>query len=132
VNQEIARQGFLPFAKVLSSSKPFNTPLGGLIVHFVPSLLVIILPPSEDIYSFILDVEGYPAQFFALAICFGLLKLRRTHPELKRPFKAWKLAVWIRIALALALATAPFIRPKAGTGDVKFWYATYAVVGIGM
>jgi amino acid transporter len=40
VNQQIARQGFLPFSRTLSTSKPFNTPLGGLLVHLIPSLLV--------------------------------------------------------------------------------------------
>ncbi len=64
LNQEIARQGFLPYAGLLASSKPFNAPLGGLIVHYVPSLLVIVLPPSSDVYAFIADVEGYAGQFF--------------------------------------------------------------------
>lgn len=34
LNQEIARQGFLPGPAFLASSKPFNAPLGGLIVHY--------------------------------------------------------------------------------------------------
>ena len=132
VNQEIARQGFLPFAEYLSSSYPFNAPLGGLIVHYIPSLLVIVLPPQRDVYAFILDVEGYPAQFFAMAICVGTLWLRRSRPDLKRPFKAWRLAIWLRIALSACLIVAPFVRPKNKQGDVGFWYATYAVVGGGL
>lgn len=132
VNQEIARQGFLPFAKYLSSSYPFNAPLGGLIVHYIPSLLVIVLPPQKDVYAFILDVEGYPAQFFALAICIGTLWLRKSRPDLKRPFKAWITAIWLRIALSACLIVAPFVPPKNGKGDVGFWYATYAVVGGGL
>ena len=132
LNQEIARQGFLPFAKYLSSSYPFNAPLGGLIVHYIPSILVVTLPPQKDVYAFILDVEGYPAQFFAMAICIGTLWLRKSRPDLKRPFKAWKAAVWLRIALSTCLIVAPFVPPKDGKGDVGFWYATYAVVGGGL
>ncbi|MCJ1224030.1 hypothetical protein MMC12_000673 [Toensbergia leucococca] len=132
VNQEIARQGFLPFARYLSSSYPFNAPLGGLIVHYIPSILVIVLPPQQDVYAFILDVEGYPAQFFAIAICIGTLLLRRFRPDLTRPFKAWRVAVWLRIAFSSCLVVAPFIPPKNGKGDVGFWYATYAVVGCGL
>ena len=49
--------------------------MGGLIVHYVPSLLVITLPPSSDVYSFILEVEGYPGQVFALFISVGVLWL---------------------------------------------------------
>ncbi|OJD11564.1 hypothetical protein AJ78_07687 [Emergomyces pasteurianus Ep9510] len=76
LNQEIARQGFLPLSHLLSSSRPFNTPLGGFIVHYMPSLLVIILSPSNDVYTFILDVEGYPIQIINLALSAGLLILR--------------------------------------------------------
>ena len=132
VNQEVARQGFLPFARYLSSSYPFNAPFGGLIVHYIPSLLVIVLPPQEDVYAFILDVEGYAAQFFVMAICIGTLWLRKSRPELKRPFKAWRLAIWLRTALSACLIVAPFIPPKNGKGDVGFWYASYAVVGGGL
>ncbi|KAK1148851.1 low-affinity methionine permease [Aspergillus melleus] len=124
VNQEIARQGFLPWSKVLSSSRPFQTPLGGLIVHYVPSLLVISLPPQGDVYNFILDVEGYPGQIFALAVTVGLLLVRRREPFRLRPFKAWLPAVWLRIVVCLALLVAPFIPPPDRKGDVHFFYAT--------
>lgn len=63
--QEIARQGFLPFNAIISSTKPFNAPLGALIVHFIPSTLVILLP-AGNVYSFILDLELYPAQYVAV------------------------------------------------------------------
>lgn len=102
-------------------------------MHYIPSVLVITIPPKEDVYAFILDVEGYPGQFFSLAVCIGLLKLRRTRPELHRPFKAWVPAVWLKIVLSVALLAAPFVQPpKEGEGDVGFWYGTYAVVGTGM
>jgi amino acid transporter len=129
LNQEIARQGFLPFASILASSKPFGAPLGGLVVHFIPSCLVIILPPAGDVFNFILDVDGYPIQYTALAVSIGLLLLRTRRPDLTRPYKAWLPLVWLRILLCLGLIVAPFIPPKDG-GDVSFFYATYALVGI--
>jgi amino acid transporter len=106
--------------------------MGGLIVHYIPSFLVIALPPSGDVYSFILEVEGYPGQVFALAGSIGLLWLRYKRPDIKRPFKAWVLAVVLRIGLSLALLAAPFFPPKEGTSTGGIWYATYAVVGISM
>lgn len=131
LNQEIARQGFLPFSKVLASTRPFNAPLGALIVHYIPSLLVIALPPSNEVYSFILEVEGYPGTIFALALAIGLLYLRRKRPDLKRPFRAWTIAPILKIILSLALLAAPFFPPKnKPTGGI--WYATYAVVGVGV
>ena len=131
MNQEVARQGFLPFSRLLASSRPFNAPLGGLIVHFIPSFLVIVLPPARDVFNFILDVDGYPIQFTALAVSVGLLLLRVRQPELTRPYRAWLPAVWLRIVLCLALLVAPFMPPENG-GDVSFFYATYALVGTGV
>jgi amino acid transporter len=103
-----------------------------LIVHYIPSFLVIAIPPRGDVYNFILDVEGYPGQFMAFATALGLLWLRRKRSDLKRPFKAWLPAVWLRIVICLALIAAPFFAPKDGRADVGFFYATYAIVGIGM
>ena len=104
----------------------------GSVDHYIPSLLVIALPPRGDVYNFILDVEGYPGQFAALAISLGLIWLRTKRADLKRPFKAWLPAVWLRIALCVALIAAPFFPPKDGKADVGFFYGTYAIVGIGM
>ena len=131
MNQEIARQGFLPFSEYLSSSYPYNAPLGGLIVHYIPSILVITLPPQKEVYAFILDIEGYAGQFFILAICIGTIWLRVSRPDLKRPFKAWWPVLWLKIALSCCLVVAPFIPPKR-TRDGGLWYATYAVVSGGM
>ncbi|KAI5867556.1 amino acid permease-domain-containing protein [Durotheca rogersii] len=131
LNQEIARAGFLPYARYLSSSKPFNAPMGGLIVHYIPSVLVIALPPSSEVYSFILEVEGYPGQVFALATSIGLIWLRYKRPELKRPFKAWIPAVIFRSLLCLALLAAPFFPPSHPKPGGLF-YATYAIVGVGI
>ncbi|KAI0428612.1 methionine permease [Xylaria sp. FL1042] len=131
LNQEVARAGFLPFSKYLSSSKPFGAPLGGLIVHYIPSVLVITLPPTNEVYSFILEVEGYPGQIYGLAITIGLLWLRYKRPDLKRPFKAWIPAVVFRALLCVALLAAPFFPPSNPNPD-GLWYATYAVVGVGI
>ena len=129
INQEIARQGFFPFAHILSSSRPFNTPLGGLMVHLVPSLLVILLPPQGAVYGFILEVKGYAAQLTTLAVSVGLLLLRR-RLDLKRPFRAWTPVVFVPSTLSLALLLAPFFPPSVGKQEFAFWYGTYAFVGV--
>ncbi|KAI3337062.1 methionine permease [Xylariaceae sp. AK1471] len=131
LNQEIARAGFLPFSRYLSSSKPFNAPMGGLLVHYIPSVLVIVLPPTNEVYSFILEVEGYPGQIYGLAVTLGLIWLRYKRPDLKRPFKAWMPAVVFRALLCVILLAAPFFPPSNPNPD-GLWYATYAVVGVGI
>ncbi|KAF1738974.1 Low-affinity methionine permease [Beauveria bassiana] len=129
LKHEIARQGFLPFSDLLSSTKPFNSPFGGLIVNYIPSFLIIVLPPSGRIYSFILEVEGYAGQLTGLAIAVGLLWLRYKQPDLHRPYKASLLAVTVKLLLSVALLVAPFVPPKEKyTGGL--FYATYAIVGM--
>jgi amino acid transporter len=105
--------------------------LGGFIVHFIPSLLVIVLPPSGEVYSFILELEAYPGQIFSLAIASGLLYLRYKRPEIKRPFKAWTFAPVVKLTLSLCLLAAPFFPPEHKPTNGLF-YATYAIVGVGM
>ncbi|KAM3509033.1 hypothetical protein MY10362_000822 [Beauveria mimosiformis] len=129
LKHEIARQGFLPFSDLLSSTKPFNSPFGGLVVNYIPSFLIIVLPPSGSIYSFILEVEGYAGQLTGLAIAAGLLWLRYKQPDLHRPYKASLFAVAVKLLLGVALLAAPFVPPKEKyTGGL--FYATYAIVGI--
>lgn len=102
--------------------------MGGLLVHYIPSLLVIALPSSSSAYSFIIDVEGYAGQLFAMAIAVGLLLLRKWEPDTRRPFKAWLSAVWLRVIFCILLVVAPFCPPRDGVSDVDFFYASYALV----
>jgi hypothetical protein len=106
--------------------------MGGLLVHFVPSALVIAVPPSATVYAFIADVEGYAGQFFGLAVAAGLIILRYQKSDLLRPYTAWLPAVWLRLLLAGALIAAPLFPSAKGHSDVNFFYATYALVGIAM
>ncbi|ATY63571.1 Amino acid polyamine transporter I [Cordyceps militaris] len=129
LKHEIARQGFLPFSDTLSSTKPFDSPLGALVVNYIPSLLIIVLPPSGKIYSFILEVEGYGGQIMGLAIAVGLLWLRYSQPDLYRPYKASLFAVSVKLVLTIALLAAPFVPPKDKYPGGLF-YATYAIAGI--
>lgn len=129
LNQEVARQGFLPFPHVFASSRPFGSPMGGLVVHFVPSFLVIVLPSSTSVYAFIAETEVYASQFFGLATAVGLVVLRYRKKDLCRPFKAWLPAVLLRIVLGACLILAPLFPYENGLIQVRL-PPTYAVVGI--
>ncbi|KAK4143113.1 amino acid permease-domain-containing protein [Dichotomopilus funicola] len=129
VNQEIARQGLLPFGEFLSSSRPFGSPLGGVILHYIPSVIVIAIP-FKNIYSFILEVEGYPGQFFTFFISLGLIRLRWTRPDLHRPYKAFILAAWFGLFLSTSLILAPFIPLDNEDWGSHLARVSYALVGI--
>ncbi|KZS96412.1 hypothetical protein SISNIDRAFT_537152, partial [Sistotremastrum niveocremeum HHB9708] len=120
VNQELAKEGVpLPFGnKFWASNWPTGkSPMPALIIHLIPSVLVIVFPPPKVVYPFILNVEGYPAQIIHFFIIVGLFYLRYTKPHIRRPFKVgWPFAVFYFIA-ACFLMVAPFLPPANGVGD---------------
>ncbi|KAH9932865.1 amino acid transporter [Fomitopsis serialis] len=134
VNQELAKEGIpLPFGnRFWASNWPTGkTPLPGLIVHLIPSVIVIIAPPPNIAYPFILDVEGYPTQIINLFVVIGLFWLRYRKPNAHRPFKVWWPLAIFYLAAAVFLLVAPFIRPPGGVGDTPpLPYYLYCLVGI--
>ncbi|KAI0063742.1 amino acid transporter [Artomyces pyxidatus] len=136
VNQELAKEGIpLPFGnRFWASNWPTDkSPLPGLIVHLIPSVIVIIAPPPAVAYPFILDVEGYPQQIINLFVVIGLLYLRWKKPHLRRPFKVWWPLAMFFLAAAVFLLVAPFLRPANGVGDTPpLPYYLYCLVGIGV
>ncbi|KAG1850208.1 amino acid permease-domain-containing protein [Suillus subalutaceus] len=134
VNQELAKEGIpLPFEnKFWASNWPTGkSPLPGLIIHLILSVIVIIAPPPNIAYPFILDVEGYPQQIIIFFIVIGLFYLRWKKPVAVRPFKVWwPLAVFF-LAAAAFLLIAPFLKPANGVGDIApLPYYMYCLVGI--
>ncbi|KAI0685067.1 amino acid transporter [Cerioporus squamosus] len=134
INQELAKEGIpLPFGnRFWASNWPTGkSPLPGLIIHLIPSIIVIIAPPPSVAYPFILDVEGYPGQIINFFIVVGLFYLRWKKPHVPRPFKVWwPLAVFF-LAAAIFLLVAPFLPPANGVGDTPpLPYYLYCLVGI--
>jgi hypothetical protein len=105
--------------------------MGALIIYSIPSFLVISIP-ATNIYSFILDVEGYPGQFFAIASALGLLWLRYKRPDLHRPYKAFLLAVAFLVLYSIAVIFAPFIPREGLTWRQHLLEVSHAFVGIAM
>ncbi|KZT69137.1 amino acid transporter [Daedalea quercina L-15889] len=134
VNQELAKEGIpLPFGnRFWASNWPTGkSPLPGLIIHLIPSIIVIIAPPPSVAYPFILDVEGYPGQIINLFVVIGLFWLRYKKPNAHRPFKVWWPLAVFYLAAAVFLLVAPFIRPPGGIGDTPpLPYYLYCLVGI--
>ncbi|MCJ1357803.1 MAG: hypothetical protein MMC33_007799 [Icmadophila ericetorum] len=130
VNQELAKEGVLPFGRFWASAWPVRAPFGGLLLHFIPSLIVIVAIPFGDAYDFILDLEGYPAAIINLLVVIGLFILRWTAPDVPRPFKVWWPVAVFFLAGQAFLVIAPFLYPPGGKGDTSLPYWLYPVVGI--
>ncbi|KAJ6779622.1 hypothetical protein PWT90_05636 [Aphanocladium album] len=133
VNQELAKEGVVPFPRFWASNWPFGSPSAGLILHFIPSFIVIVAIPFGNAYNFILDLEGYPGSVINFLVVAGLFYLRYSEPDAPRPFKVWwPIAVFFMAGQGFQLV-APFLRPPGGKGDtppLPYWL--YCVVGIGI
>ncbi|KAF8835793.1 amino acid transporter [Paxillus ammoniavirescens] len=136
VNQELAKEGIpLPFGnKFWASNWPTGkTPVPGLIMHLIPSVIVIIGPPITVAYPFIIDVDGYPQQIINFFVVIGLFWLRWKKPHLHRPFKVWWPLAAFYLAAAVFLLVTPFLRPANGVGDTPpLPYYLYCLVAIGV
>ena len=130
VNQELAKEGVVPFPKFWASTWPFGSPSSGLLLHFIPSFIVIVAIPFGDAYDFILDLEGYPSSVINFLVVVGLFYLRWSAADIPRPFKVWwPVAIFFMAGQAFQLV-APFIRPPGGKGDTSLPYWLASVVGI--
>ncbi|TBU25667.1 high affinity methionine permease [Dichomitus squalens] len=136
INQELAKDGIpLPFGnKFWASNWPTGkSPLPGLLVHMIPSIIIILGPPPAVAYPFIIDVEGYPQQIINSAVVIGLFWLRYHKPDLPRPFKVWLPFAAFFLVASIFLIIAPFLRPTNGIGDTPpLPYYLYCLVGIGV
>lgn len=65
INQELGREGVLPFSKFFGSNKPFNTPFAGLFLQWAVTLIILLAPPTGDIYGFLLSAFLFSALQFA-------------------------------------------------------------------
>ncbi|KAI0555228.1 high-affinity methionine permease [Xylaria curta] len=84
----------------------------------------------------VVSLKTYPDGIFFVAMAIGLWIIRYRHKRLNRErpaFKAWDICLVFFLLVQIYTIATPWIPPKGGpyAGEVSFWYATYAVVGIG-
>ncbi|KAG8874529.1 hypothetical protein FRB98_008359 [Tulasnella sp. 332] len=131
--RETARQGVLPYPEFLSSTWPFGTPGGPILIQWVLSVLLILLPPAKGAFEFLIDSHIYPNLVFGTlsALAVWILRARTTLPE-KGIFRAWNGFVAIYIVKCIVSLVMPWIPPRGGShsDDGRMWYAMYCVVGL--
>ncbi|KZO90750.1 amino acid transporter [Calocera viscosa TUFC12733] len=135
VQREIARQGLLPWPAFWAASRPFGTPIVPIIFKWLLSILVILLLPARDAFSFLLDLASYPFLVFGMAVTVGIWPLRARRKKLgfeKSKYQMLDGLIALYVVWHIFLLIMPLIPPKGGKGDVSFFYATYCIVGIGV
>ena len=138
VNQELGKDGLLPFSHFFAGANEWDSPTPGLFLHWLISVLVIVVPPPGEIYNFLVDIGGYPVSVISVSISVGLLYLQTNpHENWNPPFKAKKIYTIIFALSNCLLLILPWIKPKQGKGDGRFPYYAYpatalAILGSGV
>ncbi|KAF8701659.1 hypothetical protein AX14_000351 [Amanita brunnescens Koide BX004] len=138
VNQALGQEGILPFSKFWASNRPFNTPLAGIFLHWLASIIIIFILPPGDAYNFVLNLVSYPLSVINAAISFGIIYLSLW------PHDGWPTANISEQLAAVFFGTAnvflfvvPFVPPPAGHQpytSLPYWshaVAGWTIFGIG-
>ncbi|RCK59160.1 High-affinity methionine permease [Candida viswanathii] len=70
VNQELAYNNYIPFSCVFQN---FNY---SLMLHWLVTVVVLVAPPSSEIYEFIVNLYIYPGTWINVILTAGLLYLK--------------------------------------------------------
>ncbi|KJA25140.1 hypothetical protein HYPSUDRAFT_439860 [Hypholoma sublateritium FD-334 SS-4] len=86
VNQELGKEGVLPFSDFWKSDWPAKAPLAGLALHWVICNIVIFALPAGDAYNFVINVISYPLAVINAIISLGLVYLALRDADGTLPF----------------------------------------------
>ncbi|RKP07182.1 amino acid permease-domain-containing protein [Thamnocephalis sphaerospora] len=107
-----AGDGQFPGAAIFSRLHPqLGTPLYAQLFNWIVVVLLLLLSPLGDGFSFLVDLTGYPSNvFFGLSV-LGLLLARRAEPDKPRPFRVWRPVAYFFLCVALFLCVFPWLPP---------------------
>ena len=119
---ESSRKGFLPFDRFCSKVHPrLQTPISSLMLLYVISLIFLLAPPPGSVFQFIMAFSGYGGYFFSALSVIGLLILRRTQPNIKRPIKAPIPVAVAFIVICFYTLVFVFIPPATKPSGYPYW-----------
>ena len=111
---EAARKGFLPFDRFFSKVHPkLQTPINSLVLLYLLSLIFLLAPPPGSVFQFIVAFSGYGGYFFSALSVIGLLILRRTQPNVKRPIRVPFVIAILFIAICFYTLVFVFVPPAS-------------------
>jgi len=125
INQELAKEDLLPFSKIFSQLK------NSLFLHWLVTVLILILPPNGDIYQFVVNLYSYPGTWINMFVTIGLFYLHFNREEenwgMRDKQHKWHSYWLLSLIFLLAntfLAIFPFVPPPQtfrDHGDYPFY-----------
>ncbi|KEY71173.1 hypothetical protein S7711_02287 [Stachybotrys chartarum IBT 7711] len=132
LNQELAKEGLLPFSRFWATNKPFNAPSAALFLHWLVTVIVLVgPPPTGPAYGFIVNLYTYPGAWINAFVTAGLVYLQWTKSE--NWSSPWHTYLPISIVYFLAnvfLCIVPFIPPEGSWNADGYPYYVFPVVGV--
>ncbi|KAI7866301.1 amino acid permease-domain-containing protein [Mucor mucedo] len=123
---EASRQGFLPYDRFFSKVHPkLHTPIYSLVLLYVIALIFLLAPPPGSAFQFIVAFTGYGNYFFSAMSVIGLLILRRTQPNIKRPLKVPVVVAIFFIIICLYTLVFVFVPPETKPNGYPYWRKFY-------
>ncbi|CAK9438017.1 uncharacterized protein LODBEIA_P23750 [Lodderomyces beijingensis] len=130
VDQEVFREGYLPFSKFMSSNWPCGAPFRALVLSCSITTLVILGFHQGDIYSYMVSLEGYPQQIAIALIAFGIFLIRFKYPHLQAPIRAGYVGTTAVLLISIYLCVGPFISKSSPNPKGLENWPNYGLVGL--
>ncbi|KAG8871614.1 hypothetical protein FRB97_008449 [Tulasnella sp. 331] len=121
VIRESARQGVLPYPEFLSSTWPFGTPGGPILLQWGLSILVVLILPATGQFSFLISAQVYPGLVFDALIAVAVWVLRRASPpDQANTFQASNVFVVLYLSKCISTLIMPWVPPEGGTAVNRY------------
>ncbi|KAK0619012.1 amino acid/polyamine transporter I [Immersiella caudata] len=133
VNQELAKEGILPYSSFWASMKPFKTPASSLFLHWIVTVIVLLAPPPGPAYNFIVNLYTYPGAWINAFVAGGLIYLHYNKSEnWSSPWQTHVSVAFVYLLLNAFLAITPFIPPNSDWNADGYPYYAFPIVGTGV
>lgn len=113
MNQEIFREGYLPFSSYLSKNLNKIPIFGLLICSSLTIFWLLILPPNGSSFEYIVNLESYPSQIFLCLIAIGVFIIRKRYPDQKAPIRSSLIGDFFIIIISIIVTLSPWISNKS-------------------
>lgn len=132
VNQEIFKEGFLPFSRTLVKNYPFKSSPGSLLLPLLITASFLFVPTTSSIFSYVINLDGYPSRFFFGLASYGILVLRRRKPDVVPGIKASNWEIGFIISLSTFMVLGPLLKPDNSQfpGLPNYTYVSLCLLGV--